>query len=120
RREAGEEVLRLGEVQARLLADLRGGERTELGVGVQPGPDGGAADGQLAGAQVRVADGVEGEDDLGDPAADDLAEGDRGGVLQVGAPDHDRSEEHTSQLQSRFDLVCRLLLEKKKIQWFTT
>src|SRR5207249_9773685 len=25
-----------------------------------------------------------------------------------------RSEEHTSELQSRFDLVCRLLLEKKK------
>src|SRR5438067_9771793 len=29
---------------------------------------------------------------------------------QVGDP---RSEEHTSELQSRFDLVCRLLLEKK-------
>src|SRR5438874_13108748 len=26
-----------------------------------------------------------------------------------------RSEEHTSELQSRRDLVCRLLLEKKKI-----
>src|SRR5699024_11483311 len=26
-----------------------------------------------------------------------------------------RSEEHTSELQSRFDLVCRLLLEKKKV-----
>src|SRR5699024_12371206 len=26
-----------------------------------------------------------------------------------------RSEEHTSELQSRFDLVCRLLLEKKKL-----
>src|SRR5699024_12565574 len=25
-----------------------------------------------------------------------------------------RSEEHTSELQSRFDLVCRLLLEKQK------
>src|SRR5699024_11526585 len=25
-----------------------------------------------------------------------------------------RSEEHTSEVQSRFDLVCRLLLEKKK------
>src|SRR5699024_12582785 len=30
----------------------------------------------------------------------------------VGQPG--RSEEHTSELQSRFDLVCRLLLEKKK------
>src|SRR2546428_10215295 len=34
--------------------------------------------------------------------------------------DHDvgqppRSEEHTSELQSRSDLVCRLLLEKKKL-----
>src|SRR2546421_3194705 len=30
----------------------------------------------------------------------------------VGLPE--RSEEHTSELQSRSDLVCRLLLEKKK------
>src|SRR5690625_7605852 len=28
----------------------------------------------------------------------------------------DRSEEHTSELQSRGHLVCRLLLEKKKVQ----
>src|SRR5690349_22302538 len=27
-----------------------------------------------------------------------------------------RSEEHTSELQSRRDLVCRLLLEKKKVE----
>src|SRR5690606_13902881 len=30
------------------------------------------------------------------------------------APPDDRSEEHTSELQSREKLVCRLLLEKKK------
>src|SRR5690349_23983501 len=30
-----------------------------------------------------------------------------------GRPREDRSEEHTSELQSRRDLVCRLLLEKK-------
>src|SRR2546422_6747359 len=30
------------------------------------------------------------------------------------AQDHQRSEEHTSELQSRLHLVCRLLLEKKK------
>src|SRR5690625_6005954 len=30
-------------------------------------------------------------------------------------PDMDRSEEHTSELQSRGHLVCRLLLEKKKL-----
>src|SRR2546422_5263530 len=29
-------------------------------------------------------------------------------------PDNKRSEEHTSELQSRLHLVCRLLLEKKK------
>src|SRR5258707_11881770 len=32
---------------------------------------------------------------------------------------HDRSEEHTSELQSRQYLVCRLLLEKKKIECYT-
>src|SRR5438067_8984529 len=31
-------------------------------------------------------------------------------------PRRTRSEEHTSELQSRFDLVCRLLLEKKKLR----
>src|SRR2546429_6802031 len=30
-----------------------------------------------------------------------------------------RSEEHTSELQSRLHLVCRLLLEKKKIDKYT-
>src|SRR5207249_6575467 len=35
----------------------------------------------------------------------------KAGVLLIAAT---RSEEHTSELQSRFDLVCRLLLEKKK------
>src|SRR5207249_12326932 len=32
----------------------------------------------------------------------------------AGGRENERSEEHTSELQSRFDLVCRLLLEKKK------
>src|SRR5690349_22079360 len=36
-----------------------------------------------------------------------------GGLL--GRIDEIRSEEHTSELQSRRDLVCRLLLEKKKM-----
>src|SRR5437667_11207632 len=35
------------------------------------------------------------------------------GLLQAAAS-HARSEEHTSELQSHHDLVCRLLLEKKK------
>src|SRR5256885_9958573 len=38
--------------------------------------------------------------------------------IAVGGPDlgplHERSEEHTSELQSPCNLVCRLLLEKKK------
>src|SRR5699024_5265337 len=34
----------------------------------------------------------------------------------LGVDHHLRSEEHTSELQSRFDLVCRLLLEKKQDQ----
>src|SRR5437660_6357751 len=37
-----------------------------------------------------------------------FAQRDRGGAVQL------RSEEHTSELQSRGHLVCRLLLEKKK------
>src|SRR5438034_8139305 len=35
-------------------------------------------------------------------------------VLQVISGRRKRSEEHTSELQSHSDLVCRLLLEKKK------
>src|SRR5438105_11292805 len=35
-------------------------------------------------------------------------------ALFIEASFPDRSEEHTSELQSRVDLVCRLLLEKKK------
>src|SRR2546422_8268237 len=40
-----------------------------------------------------------------------------GGPIRTGTardPDQRRSEEHTSELQSRLHLVCRLLLEKKK------
>src|SRR5207248_3969102 len=37
-------------------------------------------------------------------------------VLVDGLNIKDRSEEHTSELQSPYDLVCRLLLEKKKKQ----
>src|SRR5437868_10389953 len=56
---------------------------------------------------------------------DGLKSGDRRAqaVFFANAPRHHRhrrhaqarSEEHTSELQSRFDLVCRLLLEKKKM-----
>src|SRR5260370_24131805 len=36
------------------------------------------------------------------------------------APIRWRSEEHTSELQSHLNLVCRLLLEKKKKTWWPT
>src|SRR5438477_3903353 len=39
--------------------------------------------------------------------------------LGVRADVEDRSEEHTSELQSHVNLVCRLLLEKKKKQMIT-
>src|SRR5438067_4111718 len=47
------------------------------------------------------------------PAAQDVAEHPLEGELACELRGL-RSEEHTSELQSRFDLVCRLLLEKKK------
>src|SRR5207248_10767731 len=54
---------------------------------------------------------------------------DRGDRAEVSRPDAEgralhpdgsrllRSEEHTSELQSPYDLVCRLLLEKKKTKY---
>src|SRR3712207_6899599 len=57
-------------------------------------------------------------------AARDLSNHDRQQVLRFAeflreagpVPARSRSEEHTSELQSRQYLVCRLLLEKKKIK----
>src|SRR2546429_5507601 len=37
-------------------------------------------------------------------------------LMSIPGQDFRRSEEHTSELQSRLHLVCRLLLEKKKIK----
>src|SRR3712207_6919802 len=68
---------------------------------------GGGGDGTLG---LRVDGGA------GDPLHD-AALLERGGGAGVGdqhAPAGARSEEHTSELQSRQYLVCRLLLEKKK------
>src|SRR3712207_6032048 len=41
------------------------------------------------------------------------------GEVERGDRQHERSEEHTSELQSRQYLVCRLLLEKKKTMILT-
>src|SRR2546428_5574504 len=47
------------------------------------------------------------------PAPCSSVRGARGWGHGLGSEEH-RSDEHTSELQSRSDLVCRLLLEKKK------
>src|SRR3712207_8140217 len=62
-------------------------------------------------------------DQLGDRAALALDEGDVAEQRLALEPldhgrDPGRSEEHTSELQSRQYLVCRLLLEKKKIKQY--
>ena len=59
----------------------------ERPVGVEPGAHGGAADGQRMHVGQRAADGGFGEGQLGFVGAEFLAEGDRRGVLQVGAAD---------------------------------
>src|SRR5947207_7409589 len=66
----------------------------------------------LFGAQGRL-------DDLSDLAGEALARADQL-VRDLGRfrPLRRRSEEHTSELQSHSDLVCRLLLEKKKKQTY--
>src|SRR5699024_12815533 len=43
------------------------------------------------------------------------AESDEAGKHLITPEVNVRSEEHTSELQSRFDLVCRLLLERKNV-----
>src|SRR6266566_3373282 len=49
---------------------------------------------------------------VGDPSDPQALVLEQGALAPVG-----RSEEHTSELQSPCNLVCRLLLEKKKIHW---
>src|SRR3712207_8406467 len=54
--------------------------------------------------------------DRGSEHPDRIAVGDRHHAARVGGGHQPRSEEHTSELQSRQYLVCRLLLEKKHPQ----
>src|SRR5690242_21147473 len=63
------------------------------------------------GLQLRVADGRDRGDGTGGRGQHHLPLGARGGRRR---PAGGRSEEHTSELQSHVNLVCRLLLEKKK------
>src|SRR2546426_6688900 len=62
-------------------------------------------------ARVRVA--VEGMQAV-QAAEDEAVDGLGGEVALLLVPAEERSEEHTSELQSPCNLVCRLLLEKKK------
>src|SRR5690606_39364941 len=74
----------------------------------------------VVGGDVDVDDVAVGDDGVvGDAVADDLVQrgAQRLGVALVAQrAGVGRSEEHTSELQSRENLVCRLLLEKKKIK----
>src|SRR2546429_8787757 len=77
-----------------------------------PGPDGkfGATKPELEDASLGGA-GALGLDPTDPAAKDDVITGTM--VVPVNR-EIERSEEHTSELQSRLHLVCRLLLEKKK------
>src|SRR2546430_11880817 len=76
-------------------------------------------DGKCCRSRVRKIDHT-GGDTEGAPVGGELqARADDVHPLHVGTADHReervRSEEHTSELQSQSNLVCRLLLEKKKL-----
>ena len=77
------------ERQAGELGDLRRGALGELGVRVEPGADGGAADGELVEAGQHQLDALEVGVELRDVAAELLAERERHRVLQVRAADLD-------------------------------
>src|SRR3712207_7059137 len=65
--------------------------------------------------QLRLPVGGPGQGETLVPGgAGDVVVGDVGAELALGDLRGQRSEEHTSELQSRQYLVCRLLLEKKK------
>src|SRR5206468_10885324 len=69
--------------------------------------EGGRAPFREAGALTRRPSAVDLSRAAGEAQSRERAPGPRAGITA-------RSEEHTSELQSRSDLVCRLLLEKKK------
>src|SRR2546430_10237712 len=54
---------------------------------------------------------IQGRGERGEPVAEQVSHGVFGHIAEQ---DRGRSEEHTSELQSQSNLVCRLLLEKKQ------
>src|SRR5207249_8913691 len=71
--------------------------------------------GRPAGAAGRASARSRAERDAGGGGARPYTRGPSGGKSALAWRGGDRAEEHTSGLQSRFELVCRLLLEKKKV-----
>src|SRR2546430_10232396 len=86
-----------------------GGSRGGPGVGISDGPTGGlryeVAFGNALGASLGIAY-AQTTRFVVDPTKDSLS--------RRTGPFNTRSEEHTSELQSQSNLVCRLLLVKKK------
>src|SRR5258708_24653284 len=78
-------------------------------------PDGVSAPDREAEAEDVEGQGVAGEDaEVGADRHEQPGEDEEGGDGVGGFAHAERSEEHTSELQSPDHLVCRLLLEKKK------
>src|SRR5206468_6854675 len=63
----------------------------------------------------QIQDLVEGKKEIDPDMLDDLEAIMIGADIGVATTNEIRSEEHTSELQSRSDLVCRLLLEKTNV-----
>ncbi|EMA65853.1 30S ribosomal protein S5 [Halorubrum kocurii JCM 14978] len=78
-----EVVLRLAERRPGLVGDVLGGELRELGVGVEAGPDRGAAEGELAEVRLNALGALDPLRGLGAVAAELLPEPDGGRVLEV-------------------------------------
>src|SRR5205823_12761754 len=89
-------------------ADVRGEREREVGRLQRRRPD----HGDPAGRWIRPRDAAWEQLRVRPRAA--VGSADRADQLRVGCRHVDRSEEHTSELQSLAYLVCRLLLEKKK------
>ena len=118
-----EVVLRLPELRPGEVRQLARHPRAELGMGVQPGADRGAADGQLAQPRQRRLDALDRQLDLARVAAELLTEPDRHRIHQVRAADlHHVVEllglpaEHVVQVAERRDQVALDRQHRRDVQ----